>query len=164
MRPSPLLASGVFALLAATSPALAFEPIVVMNGEGTALFHGREQILATAAQSDGEFGISITTDATPGQGAGMIVHTKEAELWFVLEGEYTFIVDGTSYDAGPGTLMVADAGTPHQAISKGPGRILQMWMPGGFEQFFVDWDEQILELDALELGALEESYGITRPH
>ncbi len=162
MKSARTIAAGVFALLAATSPALAFEPIVVMNGEGTALFHGREQILATAAQSDGEFGISITTDATPGQGAGMIVHTKEAELWFVLEGEYTWIVDGETYEVGPGSLMVADAGTPHQTISKGPGRLLMICAPGGFEQFFADWEELGLEAGPA-LGSLEESYGITHP-
>ena len=162
MKSARTIAAGVFALLAATSPAFAFDPIVVVNGEGTSLFDGTTQILATAAQSDGEFGIAITTDTEPGQGPGMMAHTKEAELWFVLEGEYTFIVDGETYEVGPGSLMVADAGTPHQTISKGPGRLLMIWTPGGFEQFFADWDEQNLEAGPA-LGPLEQSYGITRP-
>ena len=159
MRSSPLIASGVFALLTAAAPAFAFEPIVVIGGEApTDLLVGSEQLLATAAQSDGEFGINITHDTAAGDGTPMIVHTKESELWFVLEGDYTFIVDGETYEVGPDTLMVADAGTPHQATSKGPGRILQIWMPGGFEQFFVDWDEQGGEYNP-ELSALLESYG-----
>ena len=157
MKSTRTIAAGVFALLAATSPAFAFEPIVVINGEGTSLFDGTTNILATAAQSDGEFGIAITTDTQPDQGPPLMAHTKEAELWFVLEGEFSFVADGQTYAGGPGTMMVVDAGTEHQFTSKGPGKLLMVWMPGGFEQFFVDATE------GTDMGALEQSYGITRP-
>lgn len=162
MRSIPLIASGAFALLTATAPALAFEPIVVIGGTVPPLKSSGQEILATALQSDGEFGISTVTDTEAGSGPGMVVQESRSELWFVLEGEYTIVVDGKTYEGGPGTLMVADAGTPHQITSKGPGRLLMMWMPGGFEQFFVDWEEQGLEFGP-ELGTLEATYGVTRP-
>ena len=37
-----------------------------------------------------------------------------------------------------------------------------IYTPAGFEQFFADWDAQGLE-PGPELGALEASYGVTRP-
>ena len=79
-----------------------------------------------------------------------------------VEGEYTFTIDGQTYEGGPGTFVAVDAGTPHGFTNKTPGRIMLIWTPGGFEQFFKDWEEQGLEYGP-ELGALEADYGVSRP-
>ena len=164
MRVSSLIASGVVALLAAAAPALAFEPIVVIGGQAPVIHPGGglQEVLATAAQTDGQFGMHTISDATAGSGPGTIVHDARAEMFYVLEGEYTFTIDGQTNEGGPGTFVAVPAGTPHGFVNKTPGKLLVFWTPGGFEQFFVDWEEQGLEF-GLELGALEATYGVTRP-
>jgi mannose-6-phosphate isomerase-like protein (cupin superfamily) len=166
VRSIPLIASGAFALLAATAPALAFEPIVVIGGQAPVIHPGggTQEILATAAQTDGQFGMITTLDAEAGSGpGGLIVHEARAEMWYVLEGEYTFTIDGQTHEGGPGTFVAVPAGTPHEFVTKTPdAKLLMFYTPGGFEQFFMAWDEQGLEFGP-ELGVLEASHGVTRP-
>lgn len=91
-----------------------------------------------------------------------IVHANEAEAWYVLDGTFEFHVGDQVFEGGPGTFIAVDAGQPHGYITKTDGRILVMYSPGGCEQFFVDWAAQGL-VPGPELGALEQSYGVTRP-
>ena len=164
MRSIPLIASGAFALLAATAPAFAFEPIVVIGGQAPVIHPAgvAHEVLATAAQTDGQLGMHIAVDAELGGGPGTVMHEARAEMFYVLEGEYTFTIDGQTHEGGPGTFVAVDAGTPHGFTNKTPGRIMLFWTPGGFEQFFADWEEQGLEFGP-ELGALEAEYGVSRP-
>lgn len=42
------------------------------------------------------------------------------------------------------------------------GHIPSIFAPGGYEQFFVDWDRLGLK-PGPDLGKLENKYGVTRP-
>lgn len=145
--------------------ARAFDPIVSLQGEHMTIHPNgaTDEILATKEGTDGKIGILTLSDLVGGGGPGpAIVHANEAEFWYVLEGTYEFHIGDKVVEGGPGTFVAVDAGQPHGFITKTPGKLLVIFTPGGYEQFFVDWEKQSLK-PGPELGALEESYGVTRP-
>ena len=161
----PLLCASFLAVFTAVAlPAAAYDPIISMEGEHLTVTPAAQniQILVGATQTDGKLGV-IVIAGKAGEGPGpAITHSKESESWYVLEGTYEFHVGDKVFDAGPGTFVSVDAGQPHGFLNKTDGRLLVVFNPGGYEQFFVDWDEQDLQRGPA-LGKLENSYGVTRP-
>ena len=143
-------------------PTRAFDPIISTPGEHRVVRPdgASNEVLATHAQTGGQLGV-MTLSGAPGPGS-VIVHTKEAEIWYVLEGEYEFYVGDQTFEGGPGTFVAVDAGQPHGFTNKNDGKLLVIFTPGGYEGFFVDWEEQGLARGPA-LGELERSYGVTRP-
>jgi mannose-6-phosphate isomerase-like protein (cupin superfamily) len=158
-------AAGAAALLAIlTTQALAFEPIISIGGHRPVIHPGggQQEVLATRGQTDGKFGMTITSDPAGSGPGGSMVHSKEAEMWYVLEGTYEFHVAGKTFEGGPGTFVAVDAGQPHDFVTKTAGTLLMFWMPGGFEHFFIDWDKSGIA-PGPQLAPLEQQYGVTRP-
>jgi quercetin dioxygenase-like cupin family protein len=155
-------AVGIATTCLAFSAAHAFEPIVSLSGEHKTIHPdgASNELLATSAETEGQFGV-MTLSGAPGPGSA-IVHSKEAEIWYVLEGKYEFYVGGETFEGGPGTFVAVDAGDPHGFTNLEDGKLLVFFTPGGYEGFFVDWEAQGLERGPA-LGALEQSYGVTRP-
>lgn len=164
MTRSGFFNSLLLALLCNSIPAWAYDPIVSMEGEHVTVTPAEQsiQILATADQTDGELGVIIIQGAA-GEGPGpAIIHGERSESWYVLEGTYEFHVGEETFEGGPGTFLSLDAGQPHGFINRTAGRLLVIFNPGGYEQFFADWDAQDLERGP-ELGELESRYGASRP-
>jgi mannose-6-phosphate isomerase-like protein (cupin superfamily) len=163
MNMKSFIACTVLPLLAAAAPALAFDPIISIGGQHLVIHPGggTQEVLATSAQTGGAFAMTVTSDAADSS-PGMIVHANEAEIWYVLEGTFEFRVGDKVAEGGPGTFVAVDKGQPHTFKTKTPGKLLMLYAPGGFEQFFIDWEKQGLDFGP-ELGALEASYGVTRP-
>ncbi len=55
----------------------------------------------------------IKTPAGGGSPAGMHTHVVD-QIFYVLSGTMNLEIEGTSYEAGPGTLVVFPAGVPHR--------------------------------------------------
>lgn len=145
--------------------AQAFEPIISLGGDHPIIHPdgATDEILATQEQTDGLLGIITLGSDEEGFGPGpAIVHKSRAEFWYVLDGKYEFHVGDKTVEGGPGTLIGVDAGQPHGFISKSPGRLLVIYMPGGYEHFFVEWERMGLKRGP-DLTPLEESFGVTRP-
>jgi quercetin dioxygenase-like cupin family protein len=65
------------------------------------------------------------------------IHTREDEVFLVLEGEAWFDIDGERHLAGPGTSLYMPRGVPHTFRVKSPvARMLGIMTPGAFEQLF----------------------------
>ena len=62
----------------------------------------------------------------PGEGPGVHVHSREHELWYVLEGEFRFLLGDDLVHELRGGLAFGPRGTPHtfQNVSAGTGRLL----------------------------------------
>lgn len=76
----------------------------------------------------GAYGTGISffaVDTGPGQGVGLHVHPY-AETWFVQEGNVAFQAGTDQVDAGPGDIMVVEAGLPHGFRNTGSGRLKMM--------------------------------------
>jgi mannose-6-phosphate isomerase-like protein (cupin superfamily) len=60
------------------------------------------------------------------------IHTREDELFLVLDGEVAFDVDGRLLLAGPGTSVYMPRGMPHTFRIESPvARMLGVIAPGG---------------------------------
>ncbi len=151
-------------LAATTMPALAYEPIIAMPGEQLIISPpgGQMAVLATREQTDGQFGV-VAIDLTPGTGPGpAITHSLSAETWYLVDGEVEFHVGDKVFTGGPGTFVSVDAGQSHGFIAKSDGKLLILFQPGGYEHFFMEWNETQVPKGP-EAGKLENKYGVTRP-
>jgi quercetin dioxygenase-like cupin family protein len=66
------------------------------------------------------------------------IHHSHDELFYILEGEHVFTVGGTEFQAAPGDLVFGPREVPHahRRVVPRTGRILEMFSPAGFEDFF----------------------------
>jgi quercetin dioxygenase-like cupin family protein len=55
----------------------------------------------------------VVTPAGEGSPAGMHTHAVD-QVFYVLRGTMSLEIDGTRYEAGPGTLVTFPAGVPHR--------------------------------------------------
>lgn len=160
------LAVATLLFVAGGSAAFAFDPMISLGGKHLVVHPdgGNVGILVTSAQTDGAFSV-ITLWDKPGGGPGpAVTHKKRTETFYVLEGTYTFYQDGKKTEGGPGTIVVNPPGVPHGFVNTGTtdGTILAMYSPGGFEDFFIEWDKLGLK-PGPDLGKLENKYDASRP-
>ena len=151
-------------LLVAAAPAWAFEPIMVIGGQAPVIHPGggTQEVLATRSQTGGQFSAIVDVQKAGSDTGGPMIHANETEIWFVVEGNYEFQVGGKTFEAGPGTFVAVDAGQPHSFVAKTDGKLLMLWSPGGFEQFFVGWDNQGIPFGP-DIATQATSYGVTWP-
>ena len=100
-------------------------------------------------------------------------HTREDEHSIVLAGEIGFRSDDSEVVLGPGGYITKPRGQMHAMWNAGtePGRIVEIITPGGFENYFRELAELLLEhtSDAAgkplhqtpEFDALAAKYGLT---
>lgn len=100
-------------------------------------------------------------------------HTREDEHSIVLSGEIGFRSDDSEVVLGPGGYITKPRGQMHAMWNAGsqPGRIVEIITPGGFENYFRELGELLVEhaddpagkpLHELpEFGELADRYGLT---
>ena len=65
------------------------------------------------------------------------IHTREDEVFLVVDGDVCFDLDGDRRFAGPGTTVYVPRGFPHTFRIQSPtGTMLGVMAPGAFEQLF----------------------------
>lgn len=62
----------------------------------------------------------IKTPPRSGSPEGLHTHAVD-QIFYVLEGTMSIEVEGTAYEAGPGSLVVFPAGVPHRNWNEGEG-------------------------------------------
>ena len=127
---------------------------ILRTGQGTV------QILARSGETDGKLGIVISDDQYGGPGRSVRL-SGTSPTFFVLEGVYEFHLGPEVFEAEAGTLVSVDAGQTYGYFSKGKGRLMTIYSPGGFEQFFSEWANKGIG-PGPELEALERKFGLTR--
>jgi quercetin dioxygenase-like cupin family protein len=112
----------------------------VPPGEGRSLWVLGELVTykVTSDQTGGAYSLfKVTTQ--PGGDVLPHVQHREDEAFYVLEGEYEFLVEGHTIRAGAGSLLYVPKGTlhSHKNVGEGIGRMLVSQTPGGLcEHFF----------------------------
>jgi quercetin dioxygenase-like cupin family protein len=122
-------------------------------------------VKVAAADSDGQLAFFHLV-APPMSGPPRHVHSREDELFYVLEGQLVFELDGQRFPVGPGGPVFLRRGVVHayQNFTTTDARLLIATTPGGFSEFFVQLSAATPpgELPSPEvLGALGNKYGIT---
>ena len=119
----------------------ASEGIILGPGEGRTI-PGTDAITlkATGEQTGGSIGFLEATSA-PGSGPPRHIHRSHDELFYVLEGEFLFLVGERQVSAPPGTFVFIPRGTVHAAkvVGNEPGKTLAAYIPGGLERSFEEF-------------------------
>ena len=92
-------------------------------------------------QTDGAYCL-IEEITPPGGGPPPHVHRREDEGFYVVEGEFEFLVGDRRLRVGTGGSVWGPRGVPHGFTNVGdrPGRLLVVISPSGFERFFEQVD------------------------
>ena len=119
------------------------EAVVARSGEGRALWHLGALLTfkALGAETGGQFwaleGMADRNMAVP-----LHAHSREDEIWYVLEGTIRFTVGDDVRDAGPGTFAYIPRDVAHtfQVISE-TARWFGFGTPAGLDQWFFETGE-----------------------
>ena len=115
--------------------------IILGPGEGRTI-PGTDAITlkATGEETGGSIGFLEAT-GPPGSGPPRHIHRSHDELFYVLEGEFLFLVGERQVSAPPGTFVFIPRGTVHAAkvIGSEPGKVLAAYVPGGLEHSFEEF-------------------------
>ena len=115
--------------------------IILGPGEGRAIPGTDAMTLkATGEQTAGSIGFLEAT-SSPGYGPPRHVHRSHDELFYVLEGEFLFLVGERQVSGPPGTFVFVPRGTVHAAKAVGtePCKVLIAYVPGGLERSFEEF-------------------------
>jgi mannose-6-phosphate isomerase-like protein (cupin superfamily) len=115
--------------------------IILGPGEGRTI-PGTDAITlkATSEETGGSIGFLEATSPA-GYGPPRHIHRSCDELFYVLEGEFLFLVGERQVSALPGTFVFIPRGTVHAAkvIGSEPGKVLMAYIPGGLERSFEEF-------------------------
>jgi mannose-6-phosphate isomerase-like protein (cupin superfamily) len=105
--------------------------------------HGCGTVKLCAADSGGALS-AFELVMESGEGPGLHVHSREHELWYVLEGKFRFLLGDALVRQPAGGLAFGPRGIPHtfQNIGAGTGRLLVITAPSGLEDFFLEYDRR----------------------
>jgi mannose-6-phosphate isomerase-like protein (cupin superfamily) len=124
------------------------EAFIVPPGEGRQLDLGTFEavVLATSAQTAGEFTLLQTQSEPSDFGPPLHLHRDAAEAFYVLEGEYLMFLEDQQTRCSPGTFVYVPRATPHtfKVVSPGPGKKLNLFTPAAMTEFF----EQLADAEA----------------
>jgi quercetin dioxygenase-like cupin family protein len=111
------------------------DPVAVHAGEGEAFWWlgSLAVIKATPAETGGQMTLIEMTEA-PGAEAPLHVHHNEDEAFWLLEGDATFEVGDTTFQAHAGDYVYGPRNVPHRyTVGEAGCRMLYILTPGGFE-------------------------------
>jgi quercetin dioxygenase-like cupin family protein len=118
-------------------------PIVLQNQQGRALWHFGALInfKALTEETGGQYwaveGLADKHMAVP-----LHSHTREDEVWFVLEGEILFTLGDETIIGGPGTFIHIPRNTPHTfQVRSGTARWFGFGLGGNLDQWFFETGE-----------------------
>ena len=144
-------------------------PLPVSNAASTHVFRflGIETVVRSSSrQTQGRFFMSEHLSMPPGFSSPYHTHQHEDEIFYVLEGEVAFVLDGVWAKAGPGTCVFGPRSIAHgfQVIGRSPARMLLMTTPGRFEEFMnelaVPADAPLTPPDLGRVVEVASRYGI----
>lgn len=119
------------------------QAVVLKANEGRALWHLGALInfKALGSETGGEYwaleGLADQHMAVP-----LHSHSREVEVWYVLEGEITFTIGDEKRTVGPGAFATIPRNTPHTfQIRSGTARWFGIGLPAGLDQWFFETGE-----------------------
>jgi mannose-6-phosphate isomerase-like protein (cupin superfamily) len=112
------------------------KPVVLPPGGGRSYPMGRIQAVfkADGVESENRYSISEWWLEPKTTGPGAHAH-EEDDVFYVIAGTMSFLVDSTWVDAEAGSFVLVPAGVTHDFENRSSGRagVLNFSAPGGFE-------------------------------
>lgn len=118
-------------------------PVILQNQQGRALWHlgALLNFKAVGEETGGQYwaleGLADKHMAVP-----LHAHTREDEVWFVLDGEIAFTLGEEIIIGGPGTFVYIPRNTPHTfQIRSETARWFGFGLSGNLDQWFFETGE-----------------------
>ncbi|MGE5327547.1 MAG: cupin domain-containing protein [Deltaproteobacteria bacterium] len=117
-----------------------FQPILTDAGAGNTftMLGVTMRLIATAAGTGGRYTV-IEQLTPPGWGPPRHIHSREDEIFYVLEGAYELHVGDHRRTISAGASAVLPRNIPHgfHNVASTPSRLLCVIAPGGLEEYFL---------------------------
>jgi quercetin dioxygenase-like cupin family protein len=125
---------------------------------------GHTVVVLLDGEQTGEKFTAFLNISPPGCGPGPHYHDHEDEWFYIVEGQVSFLMNGTWTDVFPGTCIYSPRGSIHafKNNTDQPIRVFMNIAPAGFEHFFAEVAEEWAqpERDMSRITAISEKYGI----
>ncbi len=107
------------------------------GGHAVAAFGSAGLFKLGGAETGGRLCLAVAK-TPPGAGPPPHVHRRDDELFVVLEGEISFLLEGRWVATTPGTVVYLPRGVAHtfRNTGAGPSRHIVLNTPSGFEEFY----------------------------
>jgi quercetin dioxygenase-like cupin family protein len=141
------------------------KPYVLEGEEGEAIwmFDALDTIKADAERTGGGLTVVEFLDF---EGSSVPLHVNDRwdAGFYILEGEYSFVIADETVEASPGTWVYVPREVPHAwRCDSSEGRLLSVIVPGGFEGFYRQAGERVPDRTRLparsepDVGALSST-------
>jgi len=146
---------------------------IMRAGEGDSCWAMGEKFTFKIGPEDtgGAFSLAEVA-AQPRNGPPPHLHRREDELFYVVDGEFTFSLRDSAFDRSTGYAAFLPRNVVHTYTNSGeaPGKLLVLATPCGFEEFIRAWSYPIIDAteaaptptseDVAKLTAIAPSFGI----
>lgn len=141
-----------------------FQPILTDAGNGHTftMLGTTMRLLATAAGTGGRF--TVFEQVTPvGWGPPRHIHSREDEIFYILEGTYELHVGDERKTVSAGASAVLPRHVPHgfRNVAPAPSRLLSVIAPGGLEEYFLAVAKCSPHPTPAQLVELARPFGLT---
>jgi mannose-6-phosphate isomerase-like protein (cupin superfamily) len=146
----------------ATAP----RPIVLGPGEGRVI-PGPEGLTLKASSEETRGAIGLLEGTTPpGFGPPRHIHHACDELFYVLSGEFLFLVGEQIVEGLPGAFVYIPRGTVHapKIVGTEPGKVLVAMIPGGTEGAFDEFARLAAATGSGREPSMDELQAISRKY
>jgi mannose-6-phosphate isomerase-like protein (cupin superfamily) len=145
--------------------------LVIAADEGQPFWFLNTLTINKVGAADTEGRLSIVDHRMPaGFAPPPHVHQASDEMFLVLDGELDGLCGDRPWQAGPGSLVFLPSAIPHsfRVSQAGPGRIIVIVAPGGFDEFVAQAGTPAADLrmpdpvppDPARLAELAAAHGI----
>ena len=122
--------------------------VTLKPGEGKSLWVlGDLYTFKVVGEDTGGSFALIEVQVQPENGPPPHIHHREDETFYVLDGEFSFLHGDRGFIATSGSLIYISKGTLHtfKNVGTAPGRLLVVITPAGFEKFFEEIGEPVID-------------------
>ena len=131
----------ILAAVSEKSPESVLKARKVKNGEGKKInvLGDRMTFILTGEETGGQYTL-IEQNNEPGVGIPMHIHTREDEVFRVIQGEVELEIDGRQIKLQAGDTAFCPRGTPHtwRVIGTERAKVDLSFFPSGMEKMFME--------------------------
>ena len=141
-----------------------FHPILTDAGRGHTftMLGTTMRLIATATATGGRYTV-IEQVTPPGWGPPRHIHSREDEIFYILDGSYELHVGDERQTISAGASAILPRNIPHgfRNVASTPGRLVFVITPGGLEEYFLAVAKCSPAPNPQQLVELARPFGLT---
>ena len=124
------------------------QPMELNANQGRALWHlGALLVFKALGEETGQQFWALEGLADRHMAVPLHAHSREDEIWYVLEGHITFTIGDRTIEGGPGSFAYIPRGVPHTfQVRTDTARWFGFGTPAGLDRWFFETGEPAMSL------------------